>query len=106
MKKVVCVFCGPRADFDIASIKVLQWAMMRKGISEVLFGSVMSLYEVAKTRVSVDSEFSEEFKFEKGIHQSSVLSLFFAVAVDDANGLEINGVLSELLYADDLVLVR
>ena len=33
--------------------------MRKKGIPEVLNGSVMSLYEEANTRVTVDSEFSE-----------------------------------------------
>ena len=32
--------------------KVLEWAMRKKGITDVLVRSVMSLYEEAKTRVS------------------------------------------------------
>ena len=35
--------------------------MRKKGIPEVLVRSVMSLYEAAKTRVSVDYELSDEF---------------------------------------------
>ena len=35
--------------------------MRKKGIPEVLVGSVMSLHEGAKTRVGVDSELSEKF---------------------------------------------
>ena len=50
--------------------------MRRKGIPEVLFRSVMSLYEGAKARVRVDSELSEEFVVKVGIHQGSVLSVF------------------------------
>ena len=36
--------------------------LRRKGIPEVLVGSVMSLYEGARTRVRLDSELSEEFE--------------------------------------------
>ena len=58
------------------------WAMMKIGILEVLVRSVMSLYDVAKTRVRVDSELSEEFEVKVGMHQGSVLSPFFAAVVD------------------------
>ena len=43
-------------------MEVLQWAMRKKGTPEVLVRSVMSLYEGANTRVSVDSELSDEFE--------------------------------------------
>ena len=43
----------------------------------------MSLYEGAKSRVRVDSELSEEFVVNVGMHRGSVLSPFlFAVVVD------------------------
>ena len=64
------------------------------------------MYEGAKTSVRVDSELSEEFEAKEGIHQGSVLSPFlFAVVVDVVTDLAREGVLSELLYADDLVLM-
>ena len=37
--------------FDRVPRKVLEWAIMKKGIPDVLVSSVMSLYEGAKTRV-------------------------------------------------------
>ena len=43
--------------------------MRKKGIPEVLVRSVMSLYEGAMTRVSVDSELSEEFEVKVGMQQ-------------------------------------
>ena len=80
--------------------------MKKKGIPEVVDRSVMSLYEGAKTRVRVDSDLSEEFEVKVGMHQGSVLSPFiFAVVVDVVTELARVGVLSELLYADDLVLI-
>ena len=45
----------------------------KKGIPDVFIGSVMSLYEVAKTRVRMDSGLSEEFEVKVGMHQGSVL---------------------------------
>ena len=51
--------------------------MRKKGIPEV-----MSLYEAAKIRIRVDSEMSQEFEVEVGIHQGSVLSPFFHFEVE------------------------
>ena len=66
----------------------------------------MSLYEGAKTRVRVDSELSERLEVKVGMHQGSVLSPFLlAVVVNVVIELAREGVLSELLYADDLVLM-
>ena len=61
---------------------MLEWALRRNGISEVVVISVMSLYEGTKTRVRVDSELSEGFEVKVGMHQGSVLLPFFAVVVD------------------------
>ena len=57
----------------------------------------MSLYEGAKTRVIVDSEFSEELKVKVWMHQQSVLSPILIAR---------EGALSELLYVDDLVMMN
>ena len=83
-KKVVYVLCGHRESFfDRAPRKVLEWALRKKEIPEVLAWSVMSLYEGAKTRAREDSELSDEFEVKLGMHQGSVLSpLHFAVVVD------------------------
>ena len=67
----------------------------------------MSLSEGAKTRVRVDSELSEENEVKVGMHQGSVLSPFlFAVVVDGVTEFAREGALSEMLYADNLVLMR
>ena len=91
--------------FDRLPRKVLACAMRREGIQEVFVRSVMSLYEGAKTRVIVDSELSEEFKFNVGMQQGSALSPFIFAIVVGVTEWAIEGVLSELLYADDLVLM-
>ena len=82
--------------------------MRKKGIPQVLVRSVMSLYEGAETRVRLDCEFSEEFEANVGMCQGSVLSHFlFALVVDVVTEFVIHSVcvLSEVLYADDLVLM-
>ena len=76
--------------------------MRKKGIPEVCVRSVMSLYEGAKTRVRVDSELPEEFEAEVRMHQGCVLSPFiFVVVVDVVTEFARDGMLSEMLYADD-----
>ena len=54
------VFCEPRTVIDRVLRKVLEWAVRKKRISEVLVRSV-SLYEGAKSRVRVYAELSVEF---------------------------------------------
>ena len=81
-KKVVCVKVVVKA-IDRVPRKVLEWALRKKEIPEVLVRSVMSLHEGAKTRVSVDSKLLEEIEANVGMHQGSMLSRFlFAVVVD------------------------
>ena len=54
----------------------------------------------------MDSELSEELEVNVGMHQGSVLSPFpSAVVLDVVTGFPREGALSELLYADDLVLM-
>ena len=66
----------------------------------------MSLYDGAKTRVWVGSVYSEEFEAKVGVHQGSVLSpLLFAVTVYIITENLKRGVINQLLYADDLVIM-
>ena len=65
----------------------------------------MSLYEGAKTRVRVGLELSEEFEVKVSVHQRSVLSpLVFAILFDVVTESVRSGLISEMLYADELVL--
>ena len=74
---------------------MLEWAMRKKGIPQVLLRSVMSLYEGAMTRFSVVSDLSEEIEAKVGMHQGSVLPLFlFAVVVDVVTEFAGEGALS------------
>ena len=67
---------------------------------------VRSLYEGGKTRVRVDTESSEKLEVKVGRHQGSVLSPFiFTLVVHVVTEFVRESALSELLYADDLVLM-
>ena len=74
--------------------------MRKKGIPHDWLRSVRSLFEGAKSRVRVDSALPEECEAKVGMHKESLLSplLFVVVVVTE---LAREGVLSELLYADD-----
>ena len=66
----------------------------------------MSLYEAAKTRVSVDFFLLEEFEVKVGMHQGSVLSLFLiSLVAYFVTEFVREGALNELLNADDIVLI-
>ena len=105
-KKLYMCFVDLVKAFDRVPREVFKCTMREKGIPDVLVGSVMSLYEGAKTRVILDSELSEEFEVKVGIPQGSVLSPFlFAVVVDVITEFAREGALSELLYADYFVLM-
>ena len=66
----------------------------------------MGQYEGVKTGARVDYELSVEFEVNVGMHQGSVLSPFlFTLVVDVVTEFAREGALSELLYADDLVLM-
>ena len=84
--------------FDRVPRKVLEWAMRKKGIPEVMVRAVMSLYESAKTKVRVGLELSKEFEVKVGVHQGFMLSpLVFAIMVDVAMENVRNGLTSEML---------
>ena len=66
----------------------------------------MSLYDGAKTKVRVGSTYLEKFKVKVGVHQGSVLSpLLFAIVVDVITEKARRGVVTGLLYAEDLALM-
>ena len=82
---------------------VLEWMMRKNGISYVWVKLVMALYEGAMTRVIVDSELSEELEVK--IVTVYLCCHFFCGYGRYCHHLAYEGVLSELLYADDLPLM-
>ena len=71
-------------------------------MDEWLIRTVMALYTEACTVVRTNAGLNESFEVNIGLHQGSVLNpQFFATVMDVVS----NGLSSELLYADDLVLM-
>ena len=99
-------FVDMEKAFDRVPRKVMEWAMRKKGLSEVIVRVVMSLCDGAKTRVRVGCAYSEEFEVKVSVHQESVLSpILFAIVVYVITENARRGVVNELLYADDLVVM-
>ena len=61
-------FVDMEKAFDRVPKKVLECAIRKKGVLEVIVQAVMSLYDSAKTRVRVGSAYSEKFKVKVGVH--------------------------------------
>ena len=71
-KKLYMRFVDMKKAFDRVPKKAMEWAMRKKGLSEVIVRAVMSLYDGAKTRVTVGSAYSKKFEVKVGVHQRSV----------------------------------
>ena len=66
----------------------------------------MSLGKGARTKVKVGTHLSEEFEEDAGVHQGSVLSpLLFVIVVDVVTNEIKEGMLQEILYVDNIVLI-
>ena len=105
-KKLYMCFVDLEKLFDRVPRKVMEWALRKKSLPEVLVKAVMSLYKGSKTKVRVGSGLSEKFGLRVGVHQGSVISpLVFAIVVDAVTEQARKGLLNESLYADDLVLM-
>ena len=86
--------------------QMMEWAMRKKGLPEVIVRALMNLYHAAKTKVRIGFELSEEFLVQVGVHQESVLSpLLFAKEVNLISENAREGLINEILYANDLVLM-
>ena len=64
-KKLYMCFVDIEEAFDRVPRKVIEWALRKKGLPEVivvfLLRAVMSLYHGVKTKVRMGSELSQEF---------------------------------------------
>ena len=72
-KQLYMCFVNLEKSFDIVPSKVLELAMRKKGIPDVLARSVMSMYVGAKTRVRVDLSCQTSFVTILRIKGNSVL---------------------------------
>ena len=105
-KKLYMCLVDMEEAIDGVPRKDVEWPMRKKGIPEALVTVVLSLYTGARTRVKVGTHFSEELEVNVGVHEGSVLSpLLFAIVVDVATNEIRYGMLQEILYAGDIVLI-
>ena len=92
--------------FDRVPREVVRWALWKLGVDELVIRTVMTLYTEACTVVRTDVGLSENFEVKVGLHQGSVLNpMLFAAVMDVVSSDARSGLLSELLYADDLVIM-
>ena len=104
-KRMYMCFVDSEKAFGRVPKRVVEWAMRKKGLPEILVKAVMSLYEGAETKVRVVSGLSEDFSVKVGAHQRSVLSpLLFAMVIDEVTENARKGWIKQILFADDLVL--
>ena len=105
-KRMYMCYVGLEKAFDRVPRRVMEWAMRKKGLPEILVKAVMSLYEGAETKVKVGSGLLEEFSVKVGVQQGYVLSpLLFAMVMDEVTENARKGWMKQFLYADDLVLM-
>ena len=91
LKELYYSFVDLENAFDRVPREIVRWALKKLGVDGWLIRTVMTLYTEACTMV--------------GVHLGSVLSpLLFAIVMDVVSS-EASSPLSELLYADDLVLM-
>ena len=105
-KNMYYAFVDLQKIFDRVPREVVRWALQKLGMDEWLICTVMSMYTEACTVVRTDAGLSKSFEVKVGLHQGSVLSpLLFAAIMDVVSSEVRSGLPSELLYADDLVIM-
>ena len=107
MKKKVYYACVDlEKAFDRVPREVARCALRKLGVDEWLICTVMALYTEACTVVRTDAGLSESFKVKVGLYQGSVLSpLLFSAVMDVVSSEARSDLPSELLHADDLVIM-
>ena len=104
-KKLFFIFVDLEKAFDLVPREVSCFALRQKSVPKYLVNRVMSLYKGCKTAVLVDGELSSSFSVKVVVYQGSALSPHFFIMVMDVLTEDLrNGLLIELLYADDIVL--
>ena len=80
--------------------------MRKVGVEEWIVRLVQAMYNNARSRVRVGSEYGEEFEVGVGVHQGSVLSPLLFIIVLEALSRDFRvGVPWELFFADDFVII-
>ena len=105
-KKLYIAFVDMEKAFDRVPREVTRWTLRKAGVEEWLVNADMAMYEGAQTVVRTTEGDSKAFNMREGLHQESVLSPLLFVIVMEMISRELRtGLLLELLYADDLILM-
>ena len=105
---LLIALCPPLVfvNLDRVPREVVWWSLRRKGGLENEIKAIMEMYTNIETSVKVEYTRSEPFDVKDGVHQGSILSsLLFALVMDEVTQNIREGVVKEMLYADNLVLV-
>ena len=73
-KKLYMCFVDMEKAFYRVSRKVMKRIVRKKGLLQIIFPAVMSLYDGTKTSVRVEFAYLEEFEVKFVVHRGSVLS--------------------------------
>ena len=104
-RKLYWCFVDLEKAFDRVPREVVYWSLRKRGVPERLIRMVKSLYEGARTVVRTKYGKTDSFEVKVGVHQGSALSPFlFAVVMDVLSEDVREGMLWDLLFADDLVI--
>ena len=99
-------FFYPEKSLDRVPRKFLWWALRKVDIPECIVCVVQIMYQNARSRVRLNSSYSDVFKAQLIVHQGSVLSSFLFIIVMEAFCREFQtGCQWEPLCADDQVII-
>ena len=105
-RNLFMVFVDLEKTFDRVPREVIRCLLRRKEVLEREVKAIMEMYDNIKTSVNMDCMRSESFEVKVGVHQKSILSLLlFAIVMDEVTRDTREGVVKDLLYADDLILI-
>ncbi|MBM6549358.1 reverse transcriptase family protein, partial [Streptococcus dysgalactiae subsp. equisimilis] len=118
-RPTISVFLDLKAAFDSVDRTVLWRCLSVKGVPEKFISLIQSLYQNSRSRVRAYGELSPEFTTTSGVRQGCPLSPFlFNFVIDmileialsscENSGIQLfpgGSVLSDLEYADDVVLL-
>ena len=105
-KDIFFAFVDLEKAFDRVPREVVRWALRKAMVDEWLVQAVMALFEGTETMVRTASGDTDSFPVKVGVHQGSVLSpLLFVFVMDIVTRSAKEGLLWEIMYADDLVLL-
>ena len=100
------VFVDLEKAFDRVPREMIWWLLRRKGVLEREKKAITEMYTNIETSIKVEYTRSESFDVKVGVHQGSILSpLLFALVMDEVTKDIREGVVKEMLYADDIVLL-